>query len=321
MNISKLLGMGYMDEDRGDNLNAGGGDDDGKDVKSSLASGDDADAAAAKAAKEKADKEEADRKAADKSIPKARFDEAVAKERKAREDAEKRLKEFEDAARAEAEKKSATKFDEELDALEEQLDAAIADGNKDKVKDLRKQIRAKSDEKATAIAKVEAEYAAALATERTSYAAEVSALEVAHPELNPEDPSYDQELTNELLELKGAYEATGMGSTAALKKAAKYIFKVAPAEAKKELEKEESAEDKAARLAAEKEAAEKAAKAKEEAIRRGLETKGKQPPAAASGQATDKRDTVKATDVSKMSDKEFGKLTDDDKARLRGDML
>jgi len=239
-----------------------------------------------------------------KLIPKARFDEAVKKERDARERTETMLKEAEAKITAQSAGLDAETVEGEIADLEAAVDAAAADGDKDKVAALRKQIRTRVQALATAEATRQAAYATAVAVERVRYDSAVATLEAAHPEMNPDSETYDEELTAELIELKKAYEATGMGSTDALKKATKYVFKVAPAAVKKD-------EDP-------KDAAERAAKMKEEAIRRGLDLKARQPGDVKGKQPAKEVDTAA---VVRMSDKEFNKLDEDEIHRLRGDTL
>lgn len=283
-------------DDRGDN--AGGGGDDTSDV--------DEQQEILAAASADADKD-ADKESASKGIPKARFDEAVGKEREARMKTEAKLQEAEARLKSRETGLDESKVEGEIATLEDEMDAAAADGDKAKVAAIRKEIRAKVMALATADASRQAAYATAVAVERVRYDAAVATLEAKYDGMNPDHADYDEALTGELIELKGAYEATGMGSTDALKKAAKYVFKDAPAEVKKE----DPPADKGA-------AAEKAAKAKEEAIRRGLAAKDKQPPASMGKQAA--KDPV-GLDATKMSDKDFNKMSEDDKARLRGDMI
>jgi hypothetical protein len=296
-----------MDEvdDRGDSVgDAGGGAasdvDEQADILAAASQGDDAAETERLAAEAKAAEK-------DKTIPKARFDEAVKKEREARAAAEGKLKELEAQLRSQESALDEEKVEGEIAELEAAIDAAAADGDKAKVAALRKEVRGKMMAIASAEATRRAAYATAVAVERVQYDATVTMLEGQHPTMNPEHDDYDQDLTNELLELKAAYEATGMGSTDALKKAAKYVFKTAVAEAKKDEPDE----------ATKKAAAEAKVKATEAAIRKGLETKGKQPPA--SGGRAAKEGAGAALDPTKMSDRDFDKLPADEKARLRGD--
>ncbi len=309
-----------------DGSGAAGGEDDagdrGDDFVADSADGSD-DAGKKSAAADKADddagKKSDDAGKKDVSIPKARFDEAVAKERTKVAAAEARAKELEAKLKVQEDTEDVEKTNKEIEALEEQLDQAIADGDKDKKASIRAQIRAKTQALADSSAEKRAQYATLVAVERVRYDAQVGLLEAANPQMNPDSDQFDAELTGELLELKSAYEAAGMGSTEALKKAAKYVFKTAPAEVKKDEPKKDapSDEDKQA-------AAEKAAQLKEEAIKRGLKAKGQQPAADADkvGKASDSAGK-RAEDLkpSRMSAKEFDKLTEEQKAVLRGDSL
>lgn len=291
-----------------------------------LKAAEDAAAGEDKAAEEKAAKAVA--KDDDARIPKARFDEAVRKERERAERAEAQLREA--AAKAKAAELDPEVVDAEIAALEEKVDKAVADGDKAAAADLRKQIRGKMQALATAEATKRSEYATAMAVERVKYDAAVATLETQYPELNPDDDKYSQETTDEMLELKAAYEASGLGSVDALKKAAKYVFKTAPAQAKKEIE--DSPEAKDAKAKSDKAAAEQAAKDAEAKIaerraaaaKKGLEARAAQPPANADkvGTASDKKGGgVDGKNVSKMTDRDFAKLEAEELARLRGDTL
>ena len=261
------------------------------------------------------DEDKSDEKDEGKFVPKGRFDKAVEKEREARKAAEARELELRSQLRKQGDDDSAAKVEEEISALEDKLDQAIADGDADAKKAIRAQIREKTQGLAEARAAKQAAYATALAVEKVQYANAVQVLEAQFPQMNPDADEFDQEVVGELLELKEAYEAKGMGSTDAIKKAAKYVFRTAPAEVKKEAAKKEATEAEKA------EAADKAAKLKEEAIKRGLAAKGKQPPVTQSGKSSDKGGQGAEANVAKMTDKDFAKLPDDEKARLRGDFV
>jgi hypothetical protein len=309
--------MSEENQDRGDEHTGAGNDDLSAEERAAAAAAAEAAAAKIKTA-EDAGAADADEK--DVKIPKARFDEAVGKARKAQEAAEARAKELEDKLKAQEKGSDAEKIEKEISELEDKIDAALADGNKEKVAELRRQVRAKMQEVASANANQAAAYATAVAVERVRYDAAVERFEGLHPEMNPDSDKYDEALTADLIELKQAYEAAGLGSTDALKKAVKYVFKEAPKEVKQdEGDKGDKGDkgDDAAKAAA----AEKAAKLKEEAIKRGLEARKAQPPAEG-GKASDKAGkTTDNLNVLKMSDRDFAKLPEDEKARLRGDIL
>lgn len=318
-------------EDRGDDFTptedevvddqAGAGDD--KSAAEKLAEAKQAELdRAEKEAEEKAAAKAKEEEEGGERIPRKRFNEAVGKEREAREAAEKRLAEAEAKLKEKAEGLDPEKVEKEIAELEDALDKAIADGNAEMKRTIRAQIREKTTALADQAAASRAAYATAMAVERIKYDTEVARLEAAHPEMNPDSDKYDEALTGEMIELKAAYEAAGMGSTDALKKAAKFVFRDAPAAAKKEVETPEAKAAAEAKAKAEAEAkAKAAAEAKEKQVRAALEAKGKQPAAAAAGTASDKGGKGAETPVSKMSTKEFDKLSEEDKARLRGDML
>lgn len=273
------------------------------------------------AAKEAADKAAAAEKDKDKTIPKGRFDEAVKKERGRAEAAEARAKELEAKLKVQDDGVDAAKVEKEITELEDRLDQAIADGDVESKKRIRAEIREKTQALAKSEATRQAAYATAVAVERVRYDAALSLLETSHPEINPDDDKFSQEALDEVIELKGAYEAAGMGSTDALKKAAKYVLKTAPAQAKEEVEKEMTAEEKAAKAKAD---ATAEATRREEAIRRGAKAKAQQPAADAdkSGKSSDKRGgSLTTADAVKMNEKDFNKLTDEDLARMRGDTV
>jgi colicin import membrane protein len=320
-------GGGDDDADRGDSFAGKDDDDELADIVASTKDESEADKAAreAKEAEVAAEKDKAQAAEVAKKhqlVPQARMKEAVEKERAAREAAEARLKAAEDKLRASEKTLDPEAVEAEIGELEAQVDQAVADGDKAKAADLRKQIRGKMQALATAEATQRAAHATAMAVEQVRYDAAVATLEAAHPVMNPDSDQYDEAVVAEITELKGAYEATGMGSTDALRKAAKYVFKVAPEAAKQEIKDEETPEEKKAREAEEKTAAkataDAAAKAKEEAIRRGAAARQAQPPRG-EGRTSNKDGQVLS--VGKMSDKDFEKLTDEERARLRGDSL
>ena len=298
----------YRDEasDRGDE-GAGAGDEVELDA---AAEAEAAEKAAADAEALKAEKDEG------KFVPKGRFDKALEIERNKTAAAEAAAKELQAKLRTQDDVDQAAETERKIGTLEDALDQAIADGDADKKKALRAEIRELTQGLAEARAGKQAAYATALAVEKVQYGVAVSALEAQFPHMNPDHESYDAETVGELIELKEAYEAKGMGSTDAIKKAAKYVFKTAPAEVKKEAVKDDKGD-----AAAKQVAADAAAKQKEDAIKRGLEAKAKQPPSGVTGKASDKAGTGAVAEVGRMSDADFGKLSEEEISRMRGDSL
>lgn len=270
--------------------------------------------AADKAAAEVKAKEEAEAKAKEEPrIPKSRFDEAVKKARAEAEAAIKRAEDLEAQLKASQGELDLKKVGEEIDALEEELEKAIADNDAEKKKRLRSEIREKTQQMAEARAAGHAARATATAIEQIRYDALVNRMEAEHPELSPEHEDYDQSQVDEILELKDAFEKQGHGSATALEKSLKVVYKGAKAPEKKAPEKKDDTAE------AKKKAEEEAEKRKQEAVERGLKQKGEQPPTA-KGAASDKGGKSNtAADAAKMSDKEFDKLTDEELKRARGD--
>jgi hypothetical protein len=267
-------------------------------------------AAEALAAEEKAaaEKLETDKKV---TIPKDRFDAAVTKERERAEAAETTAKELQAQLDANKVAIDTVKLETEIEELEDQLDAAMADNQVEEKKRLRKEIRTRQEAISEARAEQRSRYATAVAVEQIRYDALLDRLEAAHPEINADSDEYDETIAADVLDLKSAYEAKGLGSAEALRKAAGFVFKeVAKVEKPKEEEKPKLDAD-------------AAAKRKEEAIAKGLAARKGQPPkssaagldsAAAGGAVT------KAT-IGKLNDADFDKLTPEELAVLRGDSI
>lgn len=243
------------------------------------------------------------------TIPKARFDEAVKKARD-REAVEKdRADKAEAILKAQQGDVDAAKVEARIDILEEELEQAIADGNVDKKAAARKEIRMLNQQLADGRAAVHAARATAVAIEQVRYDALVGTMETEHPELNPDnEATYDEDLVAEITEYKEAFEAKGLSSSESLKKALKAVYK-----AVKEVEADGDGVD----------AAKKASERKEAAIAKALLDKKKQPAdAKKAGLDSDKGGkSATAADVGKMKDKEFDKLSNEELAKLRGDVI
>lgn len=260
------------------------------------------------------EKKDDDKKVEDKKpkmVPHARMKEAVEKERKVREATEKRAQEAEDKLKESQRGVDVDKLNTEIDDLEEAIDKATADNKPEEKKALRKQLRDKMQTLARAEAVALSAQATAMAVERVRYDSLVERLEVSHPQMNPDSDDYDEESVAEVVELKEAYEAKGLSSTEALKKAVKYVYK---AEAKKEAAKEEETE--------ETDETEEVQERREKAVRRAEQIKAKQPAQAdKAGKASDKVGGGIAKNIQKLSDDEFDKLDPKEVARLRGDSV
>lgn len=331
MNLSNLArpygGVAYREEsgDRGDEgAGAAGGEDEAAVAAASAAkAAEDAKAAEAVKAAEKA------RVEAEVSIPKKRFDEAVGKERAAREAAEKRATELEAAEAARKAVLDVKKVEKEISDLEDELEKANAEGTPEKRKELRAAIRTKERQLISAESRQDAAQARDHAVEQIRYDTVVDRVEVDYPFLDTANEDFSQPLANEVMELKAGFEGTGLSSSAALKKAIKYLKPQLDAAKKADKEGDEAAKAKAEAAAKAKAAEEAAAAGGDAAARAAVEKRRAAAVAAgaaaaaaqaAKGSGTGSGDkTVKTVDPTKMSDEAFSKLTKEEKAKMRGD--
>ena len=273
-------------------------------------------AAAAAAAAEEAARDEKGRftKKDDKepSVPKHRFDEAVGKEREAREAAERRAAEAEAKLKQEAKNEDVAKMEEAVEKLEQQHAKLLLDGEADKAAAVMKQIR----QSERAIARLETESTASAATERAveqvRMESTIARLQADYPTFNPESESFDQDLVDIVLaEQQRLIQTQRMLPSAALATAAKKIMdKFAPKN-----DKVDDGDTKG--LAAAKTADDRKAKQ----VAKNLDTDKRQAPSLKeSGADSDKHGQTKTdVDVNKLTSEEFNALPESTKAKLRGD--
>lgn len=329
--ISQVL-RDEVNPDRGDEHSAtGGAGDEDKGAAE----------AEAKAAEEKASKDAADKAAREKEererdikIPKVEFDRRLKAEAERTAAAEARAKKAEEVAAQRAEAANVEKLTAELEKLDEELDKALADNNAAEKARLRKLIREKNDAITDARVEARSAYATALAVEQVRYDGAVDRMEAEYPFLAPgtdaePNPDYNAAIVKELVELKAAYEATGMASSAALIKATKTL---APSlkEAKAALKKDDKGGEKDAEKEAEKKAAEAKAKIdaetteakrKAEAVEKGLKAAEQQPKVKGDVGSGDKKVKGDLKGVGKLSDRDFDKLDEDTLKAARGDIV
>lgn len=312
MSIRNLLGYNVLRDETDENADAGGGDrgDNVEDLDEEEVE------AAGSGDKEKESDDKDDEKVEKKPamVPQKRMKEAVDKERKAREAAEARAKESDEKLQESKRGVDVEKLNTEIEELEDKLDQAIADNKPELKKTLRKELRDKMQTLARAEAVALSAQATAIAVERVRYDALVERLEVAHPVMNPEHEDYDEEVVAEIVDMKEAYEAKGLSSSDALKKAAKYVIK--------EVKKEEKAEEKAEEKEEEVEESKEAQDRREKQVIKAQAAKAKQPASPdKAGKASDKAGGGMAKNVDKLSDAEFDALDAKEVARLRGDSV
>lgn len=263
------------------------------------------------------DKDDADEQPRDKSgkfakkddqrIPKDRFDEAVGKERAAREAAERRAAELEAQVKKEAQDDTVAKMEEAVEKLESQHAKLLLDGEHEKAAAVMKQIRHAEREIARYEADDKVSRATAQAVEQVRMEAAIARLEADFPVLNQDSENYDQDLVDLVLaEQQRLMRTERMAPSAALASAATKIMK--------KFTREEAPAADAKGLAAAKNADRKA-----EQIARNISTDKRQPASTASAGKDSDRAGQEKIDPTKLTPSEFAALPESTKKKLRGD--
>ena len=223
-------------------------------------------------------------------IPKSRFDQVLEKQKAL----QKRLDEA--LAPKVEDVKEAPDFD--FDAKEIEYQTLVMEGETEKATKLRAEIRAA--EKQQMMFEVQAKMGQTVTQnqEMVDLQTKATELESLYPELNQANPEFDQDKTNEVLELRDAYMTQGYMGADALDKAVKLIMgtAVASAPADNPVDKEIVAKKKIANTNKKVEAAQK------------------QPPTMKGKNKVDQK-----VDIRNMSVDEFDALPSETLRRMRGD--
>jgi hypothetical protein len=248
-------------------------------------------------------------------IPKSRFDEAVGKEREAREAAERRAAELERQLQAGEQQVARTEQIEQIEAqisaLEEKHADLLLDGNAKEAAAVMKQIRMAERQIATAEAEQRATMRINQTLEKQTFNATVARIEADFPQFNPESESFDADLVELVLSKQQTLmRSEGLAPSAAMDKAARdvaerFLKQPEPKEEPKGLAAAKVAEDrKAAQLA------------------KNLDTMKKQPASMKDvGIDSDKAGKQSEIDVSSMTVDELNALPASTLAKLRGDYV
>lgn len=277
------------------------------------------------AEKDKGEKDDADKadkdKRKDDRIPASRHKAILEKERAAREEVEKRLAKYEQGDRVAATNDAIKRAEDQIAALDKEYAKLLVDGDHEKAADKRREMRKLEDEVVERKSDMKAQAATSLAIERVRYDTAVDRLEAAYDVLNPKSDDFDEEKSQEVLDLSVVYRSRGLTPAEAIQKAAKTLLGA-------ETKKQERATDAKPRVDKEDAEAEKKKLAKEEERRRAQVDKNldanKRQPADTSkiGADSDKAGGgIDAKSVMKMSQNEFAKLDEATLSRLRGDTL
>lgn len=276
-------------------------------------------------ADEEVDEEEEEKKEVKKTgtIPKARFDELRTKSKQAIEALTKQVEDLTKKATVDTRVEDTKKTETAIENLEKEFEALMADGNNSAAAAKMREIRILERSLVMAAATFESEKARAVAVEQVRLDMLVQKLEERFPQINPDAEEYDQEVVDEVMELRTAFEKSGKASSEALSKAVKYVFadKVAK-EDEKAKEKDDDADEEKDDKNDKKSAKEKEAERKKAAVARNAKDAKKIPAKTAEhGVDSDKKGGGDSKNLDTMSEEEFNALPESTKARMRGDTL
>lgn len=247
-------------------------------------------------------------------IPKSRFDEAVGKEREAREAAENRVRmleqQLQENVRQVQQGTKIAEMESKVEELEKQYTQLALDGEGDKAAAVMKDIRHLERQIVKAETAAESQNVTAQTLEGDRVELAIATLEAEYPVLNPESDEFDESLVNFVLsEQRRLMQNEGLAPSKALTKAAIKIVSRFAAPAK------ESEESKGLKNV---ESDRKAAQ-----VQKNLDAQKRQPASMKDvGLDSDKVGmTEKLPDASKLTQEEFNALPESTKAKMRGDFL
>jgi hypothetical protein len=234
-------------------------------------------------------------------VPKARLDEVLAKQ--------KALQKQLDEINAATEKAAEAPEDYDFDAKEVEYQNMVLDGETDKAVALRREIR--KAERATLGFEMRQEMSQTVTQDRqmTSLQQAANAMAEAYPVFNSNSESFDQDMTNEVVELRDAFIMKGYEAIDALSKAVKYVVK--------DHDLDTPAQE-ASSLAGKAQKTDEVAK-KRAQVNKKLSAAEAQPPELPGESSANHGD--KPLDVSTLTEDEFAALPEATLKRLRGDIM
>jgi hypothetical protein len=244
---------------------------------------------------ESQESEKARQKDKDIRIPKARFDEVIAKararERELLEELEKLKAQIPQPQQLQP--PTPDPVTQELAALEERYEQLIFDGEQEAAKEVRRKIQELRDKYVETRVRAQLDSVRNVVLDDVRFNALVAQLEAQYPQLNAASPEYDEELTKEVATLTLGLTQAGMSRYDALQKAVKYVLR---------------SSGEAVGEARTRQARDKAAKANKA-----------QPSSVARGQAPTDKDF--GIDINNLTPEALAKLDPQMLSKLRGDML
>lgn len=245
-------------------------------------------------------------------IPKSRYDEQIRKEREARELAERRLAEFERGQQQMARTTDIAKLEEQVKELRAAERKALVSGDDDKAAEfgskadaLNRQIAIEQTRDMTASAKEQAR-------EEIRMELTIERIETEYPQLDEKSDTFDQDLTDDVLDKQRGYiERERLSPSQALLKAVKYVMSRAQPPAEKPEEKGGLSR------------ADRGTERKEAAVAKNVDAANRQPASTKkAGADSDKHgQTAPTPEADQMTYEEFSALPETTKAKMRGDYV
>jgi hypothetical protein len=272
--------------------------------------------AAALAAKEAEDDDDEPGDDADDgiNIPKARYDEDRQKSRVEKAQLEARIKELEGKGRKKDEGPTIAELQTEIEELEDKYEAHLLEGETTEAAALRRETNIKRNALTDRKIKDQSSAMGAAAVEQVRYDTQLATLEAKYPAMNPDSSEFDKVVSDEVDTLIAAFESSGMSITKALNKAVQYaIINKQPAK------KADDDDDKDDDVDVEKIKADRKRKAQDKALKTVKKTPADLKDVGVNSDKGGRTDGL--PDPLKMTQAQFDKLTEAQKAELRDDTM
>lgn len=240
-------------------------------------------------------------------VPKARLDAAMEKARLREAQLQARIAELESKQVVKQQDTQIAQMEDEIEQLQDEYEDLLMDGKKAEAKAVRQKVSALNKALIETQTTLKSQAAKTAAIDDLKFDAALAAVETAHPQLNPDHASYDDDKASEVAEMTEAFMLKGLNRTVALTKAVKYVMGEPAAERSDE-------------------AAEVIKQQRAEAARKKAADANKRQPASTNkvGLNSDQAGKTAADagiDVMRLSQDKFAKLDEDTLAKLRGDTV
>lgn len=232
------------------------------------------------------------------SIPKSRFDAAQAKARAREKELLEQLQAYKAQEQQEAQAQDLGAKQSALDELRDSYEEALIDGDREEARKFRAQIVQLEQQLLEHTVSERSNQARHATKEDLRFEKALVEVEGAYPKLNPDAEEFDPELTDEVSQVMDGLIRSGVDRVTAMQRAVKYV--AGPGKT----------DDAASSLRD---------RRREEAVDKNRAAAERQPAALV---GADHDTAGKGTDdVKRMSDKAFNALSEEEMARLRGDIL